>query len=255
MSSHTAGLLSYTVKERSIIWEFLSDEFNNSELPLFLLGDGGSGKTSVISWLTYLYNCDINNENDERYKPEDKTMIFRNRKLIVIRCRLLDVRLIEGNNGNLYNSICKYLGIDPDNIEYFGDKYIILDGFDELCIAEKINWKEKLDALLKTSITDSKLIITSRPSVIIPNYNLGMYYSIISYRRSEKRRWLDYYKKCTGESVDKKTESCILSSNENDIFIYPQLLYMVAGQKEDSSWSINNKWSLWIKMEKLQYMR
>ncbi len=229
--------------------DFLIDDFNNMDSPLVMIGDGGSGKTSVVSWLTYLYYGNSGDSEDDRYKKEDREAIFGDRELIIIRLRFLDVHKIESNG--IFESICDYIGIHPDKRDFFTNKYIVLDGFDELYLSELVkDWNSKFEALLGKSIKNAKLIITSRPGIIEVNENESdnnriEYIYINPYERKEKENWLGYYKKYTREIIDCKVEEFILSDDEESVFVYPQLLYMVAGQKENSNWRIDNKWSLY----------
>ncbi len=212
---------------------------NMDNNPLVLLGDGGSGKSTVVSWLSWIY-C-------EKKQPYyDK--IFNNRELIVVRLREIDRELCQKKS--LYESICKYLYLDKDNRNIFEGKYIVLDGFDELYLSSGIvDWTDKLKGLLEEEGIKycDRLIITSRPTDKYYKLEGCNIFQINLYSREQKKAWIKNFNDAVGDEnkIDYEIERYILKDGE--VFFYPQLMYMVSGLKctPDCKWSLDNKWSLY----------
>lgn len=205
--------------------------------PLFILGDGGSGKTSFVSWLVWNY---LNNKEEDDIKE-----IFTDRKLIVVKLRELDKKLIEKKG--LYDCICKYLEIENDveqNNSYFIDKYVILDGLDELYYSTDVeNWGNKISALFKSSISKAKLVITSRASISLDGLACTKY-EIQKYNETQKEQWINKFEAITGEKLNNEIKEHLLKDDE--VFVYPQMFYMATAlKKKNTEWSLDNEWSIY----------
>lgn len=111
---------------------------------MLITGVPGIGKSTIISWIAY------------KYKKDDRVFILRFR----------DWESEELENG-LLKAICNSLKCKKRNLEY---KILVLDGFDEM---KAVNIRESLLNAFFNDILDFnnlKIVFTSRPSYIEPNY-------------------------------------------------------------------------------------
>lgn len=224
-----------------------SDEYRNSKEPLILLGDAGSGKTSILFKLAYLYHMDKENLSEE--EKNDKEKLFLDKNLVIIRLRDLDKNKIR--KGEIFKSICEYLGMDCKP-ESFANLYVILDGMDEISSSEKnIDYYFEFENLLKQFEKAYKLIITSRPSVISSAFNKLKWNlkKIIPFDESKKKQWIKNYESVTHRLINEDIKKYIISNSDSDnksIFDYPQLMYMIAGENPtNGNWSLDNEWSIY----------
>ncbi len=217
---------------------------NSDNKPLILLGDGGSGKSTIVSWISWIYK----NKQSDYYDSIFTDKEGNERELIVVRLREIDREICQTKS--LFESICSYLSIDKDDRGFFVNKYVVLDGFDELFLSVGVtNWYDKLKGLLEEEAIENcnRLIITSRPTKTfygITNCNI---YLIIKYSDKQKQEWIKKFNEVVDDEgkIDKDIEDYIL--NDDEVFFYPQLMYLASGLKHSnkSDWSLDNKWSLY----------
>ena len=217
---------------------FTSERFRDDKY-IILFGAAGSGKTSIVYRLAYSYYV----------SDEKKEQLFNNKELVIIRLRYLSKSDIRDNG--LYYAICRYLGVDI-NSNVFSDKYVILDGLDEISLNYDYSFYESILNKLITSFSDVyKLIITSRPGVFCEDKDHSKWhiYSILPFSDDKKGEWIKKYESLTGTTISQDIKDYILPSDKSgiaSIFDYPQLMYMIAGAKPDAdSWSLDNKWSIY----------
>ena len=101
---------------------------------LLVEGNAGSGKSSLVSWMGY------------HYESRDKTSerVFGEKHLVIIRLRELDRALINGKS--LIPALLAYMNVESIDkfAEIFPKAVIVLDGFDELCMIEKVTNQTQL---------------------------------------------------------------------------------------------------------------
>lgn len=222
---------------------FISSSCKEFDLPIVLAGDAGSGKTTIVSWLAFLY---LDSASGDKRKQ-----IFGDKKLVIIKLRDVDKKIILDKG--LTAAICEYLGIKNDK-NLFSDKFVIVDGMDEISLTDSyVNFGDYFNELKEKAKKAYKLIITSRSSIITMDnvFDETGRETYISYRiepfsYNEKEAWIKKYEKITCTEIIDEVKRHILSRDENSIFDYPQLMYMIAGEKpERGKWSVNNKWSIY----------
>ena len=228
-----------------------------SELPfLFIEGDAGSGKTTLIAWMNYLFS----------FGDESTLQFFSSRPLLTIRLRDLDKKDISENN-SLSSAIRKYMNLSSlDELErLFPEAIMLLDGFDELCMIEGkgIDHTMLLYDLYKKNLKGFQFIVTTRPKFI--SYALEIPSQIMSlehFDAEQREIWLNHYTSeeyCAQtisdavysyvKSIDDETDSCICDT--------PLTLYMLAAKKEASIFFENN-WVLyhhifWEELSETEY--
>lgn len=229
---------------RSDLQKRIADFLRNDNLSfLFIEGDAGCGKTTLAAWMNYHYY-----QNDEV-----SNQLFGDRPLVTIRLRDLDKKDIS-TNASLSSAIRKYMHLTSlDELEQFFPKAImLLDGFDELCMIEKINFNrdELLYDLQRKGLQDFNFIITTRPKFVSTRINLpNMYISLQHFDAEQRTTWLNQYTSieyCSQpideticeyiKSIGDDTSSCICDT--------PMTLYMLAAKKVPYD-ILNNSWSLY----------
>lgn len=153
---------------------------------LIIEGNAGCGKSSLVSWIGYKYHV-----GDKEYKS-----VFRNRQLIIIRLRELDKELIKKNN-SLVPVILAYMNLsDVEELSSaFPDGLFVLDGFDELCMIEKISdpaWL--IEDFNKRIPNEIKTIITTRPEYIKEKpFERSSRIFLQHFDEDQRKDWLYYY--------------------------------------------------------------
>ncbi len=188
---------SYGYKEMNIE-EYLSSYAIEGCKVTLLIGDAGVGKSSIVYWLADLY---LNGEE------ADKKKIFKDKELVIVRLR----DIIEDIGENLYIPTCNFFDCKDDEIRnnLYKDKYVVLDGLDE------IRWKNndvKFEKILNSALEcfDDvyRLIITTRPGIekVVfegdkkkEKFNNLCIYSIKPFEKKEKKEWIDKYEKVAGK--------------------------------------------------------
>ena len=217
--------------------------FLQSKTPvMFIEGDAGSGKSSIVSWMCYHY-C---------IKDQLSFDIFGNKTLITIRLRDMDRLAIQ--KSRLVSSILTYLGFSTirEMVDSYPDAVVLLDGFDELCMLEGIsNYESLLDDLFRKNLPGYKYIITSRPKYLdfenkalnIPKLRI----SLNHFDKQKRQEWLSKYTNDCGERINGYLNDYILSdSNEENWLVCdtPMSLYMVSANNVPIE-SLSNQWVLY----------
>lgn len=210
---------------------------------LFIEGDAGSGKTSLVGWMNYHY------EKDDSISEH----LFENRQLITIRLRDLNKKCISEKN-SLSLAILEYMHLSSfDELERrFPNAIMILDGFDELCMIEGIGSDH--DALLydlnRKHLEGFQFIVTTRPKFISPRIDIpSEFISLLHFDSEQRDLWLEYYtseKRCNQKiddlvysyikNIDDDSNSCICDT--------PMTLYMLVAKKGAYKY-LENNWSLY----------
>lgn len=222
------------------ISDFLKD---NDTHFLFIEGDAGSGKTTLAAWMNYHYS-----QNDEIAEQ-----LFCDRPLITIRLRDLDKKCIAEQR-SLSSAILKYMNISSlDDLErIFPEAVMLLDGFDELCMIERIDIKHEnlLYDLHKKQLAGFQFIVTTRPKFISVEFDVqSEFISLKHFDHKQREMWLyrytsaEYCAQTIDDAVhyyithiDDDTSSCICDT--------PMTLYMLATKKGTSEF-LENSWALY----------
>lgn len=225
---------------QDVIADFLQENITPF---LFIEGDAGSGKTSLVAWMNYHYSIG----------DEVAVQLFGKRPLLTIRLRDLDKKDIA-DSGSLTSAIRKYMNLSSlDQMErLFPNAVMLLDGFDELCMIEGIGFDHEnlIYDLYKKNLKGFHFIITTRPKFIRFGINLPSVYISLNHFDSDQRNiWLDKYTSaeyCAQamdktvydyiKDIDDDTSSCICDT--------PMTLYMLAAKKGATEF-LENNWALY----------
>lgn len=171
---------------------------------LFIEGHAAMGKSSFISYLSWLY----------KNKKDDQLSFFKNRKLITIR-----LREIPRSGETLLNiphpflQLCSYLlkmkekdlqnvpGWEKSAKTFLSNTILVLEGFDELCMMEgiigkgKIQYFQNLYQELNYLDCNCKVIVTTRPEYInVEAFDFPKAHMMICpFTRKERDCWLKKY--------------------------------------------------------------
>lgn len=210
---------------------------------LFVEGDAGSGKTTLIAWMNYHYSLG----------DETATHMFNNRPLLTIRLRDLNKEDLEKNRSLSY-AICKYMNIPSlDDLErLFPNAIMLLDGFDELCMIEGVAYdhEKMLYDLHRKNLRGFKFIVTTRPKFI--SYGIDIpseYISLKHFDAEQRERWLEHYTSDNycGQKLDEAVYEYIKNISEDTsscICDTPMTLYMLAA-KQGTVKYLENNWALY----------
>ena len=221
----------------SRIEKFIKDSQNRL---LFIEGDAGSGKSSLIGYLNY------------HHKINDQA-VFENHSLVTVRLRDLDRNMIS-NNKSMSAALLSYLKINSfdDFDTLFPDAVLLLDGFDELCMIDNIsNYERLIYDLYNRLSSNSKIIITSRPKYIsVHQIEIPKNSVFLCHFDNEKRlEWINKFtsQNSCGEKIDNNILQYIEKIDDSEaigICDTPMSLYMLVSKKINES-ALNNIWELY----------
>ena len=222
----------------------LSAFVKSDERFLFIEGNAGCGKSTLVSWMNY-----NENKSDD---DESKVNIFNKRPVITIRLRSLDKKVISENG--LMSAILKYMNLadKKDLHKRFPNAVMILDGFDELCMIEGISdYNSLIYNFYSNRIRTYHYIITSRPQYIkkgihnIPSYRITLQH----FDKDNREKWIEHYTSpdCCNQPLNDEIKDYIINiSDDTDSAICdtPMTLYMLAA-KNISKELTKNSWELY----------
>lgn len=210
---------------------------------LFIEGDAGSGKSTLVSWM----NHHADHQDDVAKE------LLGGLPLVTIRLRDLDRQLI-GNTNSLMEAILSYMRLCTiDNLEEdFPNAVIVLDGFDELCMIDRIkSYEELLYDLNRRRLPGHKYIITTRPKYIrLGRINIPHEYISLKHFDKEKRcEWLHRYTnpEFCGQHIAPNVQQFIEQIDDDGASVIcdtPMTLYMLAAKKIDVD-SDQNIWEFY----------
>lgn len=221
--------------------QYLIDFIENGNKMLLVEGNAGSGKSSLVSWMGY------------HYESRDKTSerVFGEKHLVIIRLRELDRALINGKS--LIPALLAYMNVESIDkfAEIFPKAVIVLDGFDELCMIEKVtNQTQLIEDCIKRIPQDAKLIITTRLEYVKELTCTGDCRIILQhFDKNQRSRWLRRYisKRYCGQELDSYMHSYIEQIDEwttAAVCDTPMTLYMIAASGISKEY-LTNCWSLY----------
>ncbi len=217
---------------------FINNDTDNSFL--FIEGDAGCGKSSLVAYLCY--NYEINRDFRQQ--------VFKDKELITIRLRDIITERIR-HSGGLIQGILNYLQVKTiSELEStHPNGVILLDGFDELCMIE--NMSSNAESLIYDirNLRKYKLIITTRPKYIrIQSLDVRKRHIILQHFDSDQRNeWINkYLNVCEGIISDTIKEYLSRISDEDAFGICdtPMAIYMIVAGKIDN-YALYNEWVLY----------
>ena len=218
---------------------------------LFIEGDAGSGKTSLVAWMNYHYAL----------QDEISEKLFGDRPLITIRLRDLDKEDISKDR-SLSHAILNYMNVSSLDVleRLFPKAIMVLDGFDELCMIEGMesDHGHLLYDLYHKHLDCFQFIVTTRPKFINRGINIPSLQVFLHHFDAEQReKWLKHYTSAEycNQNIDESVKTYIQNIDDEGsscICDTPMTLYMLAAKK-DSRLYLNNSWALYnhIFMEEL----
>lgn len=231
------NIVDYISKFTMCIWE----KSNQSEI-LFIEGDAGVGKTSLVSYLAYLYI----------EKPEEWKRLFGSKTLLCVRLRDIIPIGMKFSSDTIVRDILNYLKLKSmdEFKKLYRDALIVLDGFDELCMVEGIN--ENSDYYIYQiykAFTGYKIIITTRPQYLyVDGLDFEKRHIVLQhFNASQRKKWIENYR-ATGVLDDEEYGMAYISDEENEeigsICDTPMVMYMIVagGINEEAK---HNKWALY----------
>jgi len=229
------------------IRNFINSDLNfpkGSLMPdcLFIEGDAGLGKSSLVSYLAYKYTNDMTVKQD----------IFGDRELICVRLRDIIPDSMRFDGDSINKNILKHLNVTSHEelkSQHCG-AVIILDGFDELCMIERINANANrcIYDLCKL-FGGCKLIITTRPKYLnINGLDFFKVHIILQhFDKSQREEWVAKYRDKSSDP-DEEVALNYIENIDDDAAIgicdTPMALYMMAAGKinEDAK---KNHWAMY----------
>lgn len=221
--------------------QYLSNYTASENRLLLIEGNAGSGKSSLVSWMSY------------HYESQDiiSKRVFHEKQLIIIRLRELDRTLINGKS--LIPALLTYMNLESiDQLaESFPHAVIVLDGFDELCMIENVtNLTQLIDDFMKRIPENAQAIITTRPEYIKDLNGTGYNRIFLDhFDKKQRSKWLnryiskhycqqrlDPYVHYYIEQIDEWTTAAVCDT--------PMTLYMIAASGISKEY-LSNCWSLY----------
>ena len=209
-----------------------SDEEVNNKM-LFILGQPGIGKSTLITWITaHFIDNIINNIND-----------------ILVYQFASDLKNVDWQNSsdkyNITDEILKELNLSYDNLE---GKILIIDGFDEIIVGgnrTKIINDIYHQWIKGNSINKFSLIITCREHYIEDLQKMDCdYITLQTFDEEQIKSFCAVYQEKNNSSISKDTIENIIKNQ--DILGIPLILYMILAlnisiEKEGSLTTVYNQ--------------
>ncbi len=235
-------IMGRTILERQdnlkrFLKEFLIEERRQF---LFIEGDAGCGKSSLVSYLNYHY------ENQDETEKE----IFDDKKLITVRLRDMPIKKIR-ETGDFVQGILDYLKAKSIRQveQVYPQAVLLLDGFDELCMVEGMGERAERYIYDLHKFRNYKIIITTRPRYIdIAGFDLPKSHILLKHLdKGQREQWIQKYEGDCGQIVDNEKKDFLNRISEEDAFGIcdtPMALYMlVAGRITHEA--LYNEWALY----------
>lgn len=214
---------------------------------LFVEGDAGVGKTSLVSYLVYHY----------MEQTDEWTKLFQNKELLCIRLRDIIPSSMKFSSDMIVKDILYYLNLETiDEFKtIYKDTLIILDGFDELCMVEGISGNSDYYIYqIYNAFKEYNLVITTRPQYL-DVLKLDVRHrciTLLHFDALQRHQWIENYKR-TGVLEYEKYGIEYISDEENDeidsICDTPMVLYMiVAGGINEEA-----KHNIWVLYHQIFY--
>lgn len=238
---------AYICEDSKDILEYFKGFINNENVScLFIEGDAGIGKSSLVTYIAHLYEKNL----------KTWVEIFGERELICIRLRDIIPENMHFSYNSINSDILRYLKLSTaEQLDEHKNAVVILDGFDELCMVEGISGNEHHYIYeLSKLFSDFKLIITTRPqhfgiaSLDIPKANI----TLCHFDRSKREEWIEKYRVVSNKEEEKFSLEYIQNIKDEDtdgICDTPMALYMLVAGKIDNEAKQNN----WVLYKQIFY--
>ena len=218
------------------------DDERHQEDMLFIEGDAGVGKTSLVSHLSYLYI----------ERPEEWRRLFDSKTLLCVRLRDIIPMGMKFSSDTIVRDILNYLKTESmdEFKKLYKDTLVVLDGFDELCMVEGINENSHYYVYqIYEAFQGYKVLITTRPQYLyVGGLDFRKKHIILQhFNVSQRKRWIDNYR-ATGVLDCEEYGLEYISDEENEeidsICDTPMVMYMIVagGINEEAK---HNKWALY----------
>lgn len=222
---------------KQFLKEFLIEERKQF---LFIEGDAGCGKSSLVSYLNYHY------ENQGETGKE----IFDDKRLITVRLRDMPINKIR-ETGDFVQGILDYLKAKSIRQveQVYPQAVLLLDGFDELCMVEGMEERAERYIYDLHKFRNYKIIITMRPRYIrIAGLDVSKVHILLKHLdKGQREQWIQKYEGDCGQTVDNEKKDFLNRISEEDAFGIcdtPMALYMlVAGRITHEA--LCNEWALY----------
>lgn len=232
--------------------EFINNDWKiNGENLLFIEGDAGVGKSSLVSFLAYY--C----VEKELFVNRYNQFLREDAKVLCVRLRDTEPELGNCTSQDVINYINNELSRLGQNLNNNmlenANITLILDGFDELCLVENV-LSEKTTFLKRIidGFSEYKLIITSRRHYIrYENLRLrANRYNVINlkhFSKIKRNEWLDKYLDLFPNFTNYKVLNFIRSISEDDsdgVCDTGMALYLICAG-DISEEALTNQWLLY----------
>ncbi|MCI9229249.1 MAG: hypothetical protein HFG86_14735, partial [Dorea sp.] len=190
---------------KELLTEYI-EEHNDNKM-LFILGQPGIGKSTLITWITVNFNDRINE--------------------ILVYKFASDLGNVDWQNDRISNRILDEIGLRRNDLN---GKILILDGFDEVSI-ESVRRKDILNSLYcdwiyDRTIDNFSLIITCRENYVQKFAMLKCKYIILqSWDEMQVKSFCSIFQKKTKNNISDGTLKNLLENKS--ILGIPLILYMV----------------------------
>lgn len=210
---------------------------------MFIEGDAGTGKSSLVAWMNYHYYC----------QDDIADQLFKQKDFFTIRLRDLNKGIISSSQ-SLIPAILDYMHLSSvDALEkIFQDAIAVLDGFDELCMIDNIlNYEELIYDLSRRRPYRYKFIITTRPKYIRLG-KINVVHQFISLQHFDDEKRMEWLKKYTNpalcnQSIEPLIKQYIENIKDTDasgICDTPMSLYLLVAKKISTD-ALQNIWMLY----------
>ncbi len=220
----------------------VKDDEQHREDMLFIEGDAGVGKTSLVSYLSYLYI----------EKPEEWRYFFGSKALLCVRLRDIIPMGMKFSSDTIVRDILNYLKLESidEFKKLYRDALVVLDGFDELCMVEGINENSHYYVYqIYKAFKGYKVLITTRPQYLyVDGLDFRKKHIILQhFDVSQRMKWVENYR-ATGVLDCEEYGIEYISDEENDeidsICDTPMVMYMIVAGGIDEE-AKHNKWALY----------
>ncbi len=209
---------------------------------LFIEGDAGVGKTSLVSHLSYLYI----------ERPEEWRRLFDSKTLLCVRLRDIIPMGMKFSSDTIVRDILNYLKIESmdEFKKLYKDTLVVLDGFDELCMVEGINENSHYYVYqIYEAFQGYKVLVTTRPQYLrVDGLNFEKSHIVLQhFDDSQRAKWVENYRATGVLEYEKYGLEYILDVENEEIDSIcdtPMVMYMIVagGINEEAK---HNKWALY----------
>ncbi len=209
---------------------------------LFIEGDAGVGKTSLVSHLSYLYI----------ERPEEWRRLFDSKTLLCVRLRDIIPMGMKFSSDTIVRDILNYLKIESmdEFKKLYKDTLVVLDGFDELCMVEGINENSHYYVYqIYEAFQGYKVLVTTRPQYLrVDGLNFEKSHIVLQhFDDSQRAKWVENYRATGVLEYEKYGLEYILDVENEEIDSIcdtPMVMYMIVAGGINEEGKLN-KWEMY----------